>query len=105
MPRSLFPGSHQSEQEPHHPQGGRIDHIERENSPFYTLLDIKDNPKKLKFIEAEITQTARSIQDVDAIIATAYFMAETAKADPKVFLFEDPQNKDFPLGLVGAMRM
>ncbi|OPX97862.1 MAG: D-methionine-binding lipoprotein MetQ precursor [Syntrophorhabdus sp. PtaB.Bin047] len=74
--------------------------LKEKTGPFYTLLDIKDNPKKIKLVEAEITQTARSIQDVDAIIATAYFMAETAKADPKVFLFEDPQNKDFPLGLV-----
>jgi len=74
--------------------------LKEKTGPFYTLLDIKDNPKNLKFIEAEITQTARSIQDVDAIVATAYFMSETAKADPKVFLFEDPQNKDYPLGLV-----
>lgn len=74
--------------------------LKEKTGPFYTVLDIKDNPKNIKLIEAEITQTARSIQDVDAIVATAYFIAETAKADPKVFLFEDPQNKDYPLGLI-----
>ena len=42
---------------------------------FYTVLDIKDNPKKIKLIETEITQTARSIQDVDAIISPAYYVA------------------------------
>lgn len=74
--------------------------LNKRTGPFYTVLDIKDNPKKLKLIEAEITQTSRSLPDVDAVIATAYFIAEAAKADPKVFLFEDPQNKDFPLGLI-----
>ncbi len=68
--------------------------------PFYTVLDIRDNPKKIKLMEAEITQTARSLPDVDAVIASSFFIAEAAKADPKVFLFEDPQNKDFPLGLI-----
>jgi len=67
---------------------------------FYTIIDIKNNPKNIKFIEAEITQTSRSLPDVDAVIATAYYIKEAAKADPKVFLFEDPQNRDFPLGLI-----
>lgn len=31
-----------------------------------TLLDIKDNPKKLKFIELEAPQLPRSLQDLDA---------------------------------------
>ena len=67
---------------------------------FYTILDIKKNPKNIKIIETEITQTARSLPDVDAVIATAYFMAEAAKVDPKVYLFEDPQNRDYALGLI-----
>jgi D-methionine transport system substrate-binding protein len=67
---------------------------------FYTVLDIKDNPKKITLVETEITQTARSIDDVDAIISTAYFVSEVAKIDPKVFLFEDPQNKEYALGLI-----
>lgn len=70
------------------------------NGPFYTIVDIKDNPKKVKLIEAEITQVARSLQDVDAVISSAFFIVSAAKADPKVFLFEDRQNKDFPLGLI-----
>ena len=68
--------------------------------PFYTVLDMKDNPKKIKIIETEITQTARSIEDVDAIITGAFYVAATGKVDPRRFLFEDPQNKDFPLGLI-----
>lgn len=68
--------------------------------PFYTIMDIKDNPKKIKIIETEITQTARSLPDVDAVIATAFFMSEAAGVDPKAYLFEDPQNKDYALGLI-----
>jgi D-methionine transport system substrate-binding protein len=74
--------------------------LNAKTGPFYTVLDIKDNPRKIKLIETEITQTARSIQDVDAIISPAYYVGETGKVDPKAFLFEDPQNKDFPLGLI-----
>ncbi|HEX2965687.1 MAG TPA: MetQ/NlpA family ABC transporter substrate-binding protein [Syntrophorhabdaceae bacterium] len=70
------------------------------NGPFYTTLDVKDNPKKIKLIEAEITQTARSIQDVDAVIATAFHAASTGKIDPRNVLFEDRQNKEYPLGLI-----
>ncbi|OPY81195.1 MAG: D-methionine-binding lipoprotein MetQ precursor [Syntrophorhabdus sp. PtaU1.Bin058] len=67
---------------------------------FYTVLDIKDNPKKIKLIEAEITHTARSIQDADAVIATAYHISAKTKIDPRDVVFEDPQNKDYPLGLI-----
>lgn len=67
---------------------------------FYTLMDIQDNPKNIKFIETEVTQTVRSVDDVDAIIATAYYVGEVGKMDPRSFLFEDPQNKNFPLGLI-----
>jgi len=70
------------------------------SGPFYTVLDIKDNPKKIKILETEITQTARSIQDTDAIVSPAFYVAATGKVDPKAYLFEDPQNKDFPLGLI-----
>jgi D-methionine transport system substrate-binding protein len=68
--------------------------------PFYTILDVKDNPRSIKLIETEITQTARSITDVDAIIASAYYVGETGVVDPKSYLFEDPQNKEYPLGLI-----
>jgi D-methionine transport system substrate-binding protein len=67
---------------------------------FYTVLDIKDNPKQITLLETEITQTARSIQDVDAIITSAYFVSEAAHLDPKDYLFVDPQNEEYALGLI-----
>ena len=67
---------------------------------FYTVLDIKDNPKNIKLVETEITQTVRSIDDVDAVITTAYYITESGRLDPKDYLFEDPQNFDYPLGII-----
>lgn len=66
---------------------------------FYTILDIKDNPKNIKIIETEITQTIRSINDVDAVITGAN-RVKLAGFDPNVFLYDDITNKDYPIGLV-----
>lgn len=74
--------------------------LNEKKGAFYTMLDIKDNPKNIKFVEAEITQTARSLADVDAAVTSAYYVAETSKVDPNSYLFEDSQNKNYPLGLI-----
>lgn len=74
--------------------------LKEKSDIFYTVMDIDDNSKNIAIIETEITQTVRSISDVDAIISTAYFVSEAAKMDPRKFLFEDPQNKDYALGLI-----
>lgn len=66
---------------------------------FYTLLDIKDNPKNIKLIETEISQTIRSINDVDAAITPAY-RAWKAGIDPKSYLYEDPDSINYQQGLV-----
>jgi D-methionine transport system substrate-binding protein len=66
---------------------------------FYTILDIKDNPKNIKIIETEITQTIRSINDVDAVITGAN-RVKLAGLDPNAFLYDDPTNKNYPIGLV-----
>lgn len=66
---------------------------------FYTLLDIKDNPRNVKIIETEISQTIRSINDVDAVIAPSY-RAWKAGVDPNVFLYEATDSADYPQSLV-----
>ena len=66
---------------------------------FYTLLDIKDNPKNIKLIETEISTTIRSINDVDAVITSA-LRAKMAGVDWNSFLYEDPSTKDYPTSLV-----
>ncbi len=65
---------------------------------FYTILDIKENPKNIKILETEITTTARSINDADAVICPATRI-KAAGIDPNVFLSEDPTTVNFPVGL------
>lgn len=65
---------------------------------FYTVLDIKDDPKKIKLIETEISTTARSIHDADAVICPATRI-KAAGMDPNAFLAEDKTSKQFAIGL------
>lgn len=67
---------------------------------FYTKLDIIENPKKLQFTEVEITNTARSIRDVDAVFAMAFIAQKTGNIDPNVYLYEDPKSSTYPMGLI-----
>ena len=65
---------------------------------IYTILDIKDNPKQIKFIETEISTTARSITDAGAVICPAIRIKQ-AGIDPNAFLAEDKTTINFPVGL------
>jgi D-methionine transport system substrate-binding protein len=65
---------------------------------FYTILDVAENPKNIKIIEAEITTTARNAQDVDAVIAVA-FIAKSAGIDPNDYLFRAQDFDEFPIGV------
>lgn len=65
---------------------------------FYTTLDVVDNPKNIQFVETEISYTARSIQDCDAVICTGQQIMG-AGMDPNDFIAENESKKDFPIGL------
>ena len=65
---------------------------------FYTVLDIKENPKNIKLIETEISTTARSIHDADAVICPATRI-KVAGMDPNAFLAEDKTSKELAIGL------
>lgn len=67
---------------------------------FYTKLDIVENPKKIQFTEAEVTSTARNIRDVDAAFSMAFIAQKSGKIDPKVYLYEDKQSSNYPMGLL-----
>ncbi|AFS78155.1 NLPA lipoprotein [Gottschalkia acidurici 9a] len=67
---------------------------------FFTRLDITENPKNLKFTEVEITNTASSIRDVDAVFSMAFIAQQTGNIDPNIFLYEDPLSSNYPMGLV-----
>ncbi|WP_313757866.1 MetQ/NlpA family ABC transporter substrate-binding protein [Tissierella sp.] len=66
---------------------------------FYSLVDVEENIKDVTILETEITATARSFKDVDAIICGANAMRD-AGYDQTDFLFEDKSNEDYPLGLI-----
>ena len=65
---------------------------------FYTTLDVVDNPKNIQFVETEISYTARSIEDCDAVVCTGQLILE-AGMDPNDFIAENESKKDFPIGL------
>ena len=65
---------------------------------FYTELDIKENPKKIVLVGTEISVTARSINDADAVI-TAAARIKQAGIDPNIFLAEYANEVKFPIGL------
>lgn len=66
---------------------------------LYNLIDLKENNRNIKIVEAEVTATVRSIKDADAVIAPAANIRESGY-DHNSELYKDPQNRDFPLGLI-----
>lgn len=67
---------------------------------FYTILDIQDNPNNIKIVETDIIHTARSINDVDALISPAVYVAESGVVQPDEYLYEDAENINFPIGII-----
>lgn len=67
---------------------------------FYTILDIQDNPNNIKIVETDIIHTARSINDVDALISPAVYVAESGVVKPDEYLYEDTENINFPIGII-----
>lgn len=72
--------------------------LSEKKEKFYTILDIKDNPKQIKLIETEISTTARSINDAGAVICPSARI-KAAGIDPNSFLAEDLTSHNFPVGL------
>ncbi len=62
-----------------------------------TIYDIKENPKNLKFIEAEMSVLPQSIADVDAIVLAGHHMYN-AGMDAADYLEESADGPDYSLG-------
>ena len=75
--------------------------LSEKTDTFYTVLDIKSNPKHIKLLETEISTTARSINDANAVICPSTRI-KTAGLDPNAFLAEDMSSVNFPVGLTVA---
>lgn len=65
---------------------------------FYSTLDIAENLKNIQLVPAEITTTARSINDADAVVTSATRIRAVG-LDPKSYIAEDKTSKDCPVGL------
>ncbi|WP_142415609.1 MetQ/NlpA family ABC transporter substrate-binding protein [Hathewaya massiliensis] len=71
----------------------------KKTGEFYSVMDIKDNPKNLNLIEAEITAVTRSYKDVDAMISGAS-IAKKGGVPKEDIIIEDETSKEYPLGLI-----
>lgn len=70
---------------------------------FYTKANISSNPKNITLIEAEITTAANSINDADAVISPAQYIADEGTLDIDNYIYDDPESKTkYPLGLIVA---
>jgi len=57
-----------------------------------TVLDVVDNPKKLKFVQVEAQQVVRSLPDVDIAVASPSFIKLAQKDPSSAIVFEKPDN-------------
>lgn len=64
-----------------------------------TIYDIKDNPKNLQFVEAEMSVLPQSLPDVDAVILAAQHMYN-AGLDAADYIAESEDGPDYSLGFV-----
>ncbi len=73
----------------------------KEGIEFPTQYDIEENPKNLKFIEAEISMVPQSITDCDGVAVAGLQMLNAGK-DPSSYMFcsDDADNKEYAIGFV-----
>jgi D-methionine transport system substrate-binding protein len=64
-----------------------------------TLIDITENPHGLQFVEMDQTQTVRSLQDMDGVIAFFSHM-KNADKDFNSYLIRDQHPEEYPQGVV-----
>jgi D-methionine transport system substrate-binding protein len=78
---------------------GLVTLSETPTSGMYTLIDIINNPKKLKFVELDLYQLPRSMDEVDASIFSAIYLI-TAGQDLSSAICFSKDDVDHPIGVV-----
>lgn len=73
--------------------------LDQKEGKASTVLDIKENPKKLELVQVEQMQTVSSLKDVDASIVFFTHMFN-AKKDVTSYLARDKDAKDYPMGII-----
>lgn len=74
--------------------------LREKTGDYYTVADIKDNPKGIRIVESDLAATVRNMGDVDGAFSFALFIHQTGILGVKDFLYEDPLAKDFPMGFI-----
>ncbi|HCJ57225.1 MetQ/NlpA family ABC transporter substrate-binding protein [Lutispora sp.] len=67
---------------------------------FYSFLDIVENARNIEIIPTELTTTMSSIDDVDAVIASAVIVRDSGKLDPSSHMAISKKENMTPQGLI-----
>lgn len=67
---------------------------------FYSVLDIIENPKNIKIQPAELTTSMSSINDVDAVVASAVIVKESGIMSPSEHMALSSRENMTPQGLI-----
>ncbi|MBS2971050.1 ABC transporter substrate-binding protein [Metabacillus sp. KIGAM252] len=67
---------------------------------YYTIADIKDNPKNLQFKEVDLLMLARTYDDADAVIMTPAYAAPLGLTPKSDALLTEGVENDFAISLV-----
>jgi len=78
---------------------GMITIAEKPASGMYTVIDITSNPKKFKFMEMDLYQLPRTLEEVDASIFSACYLIAAGKDLSSAVCFSK-DDVDFPCGIV-----
>ncbi|MFC7329975.1 MetQ/NlpA family ABC transporter substrate-binding protein [Marinactinospora rubrisoli] len=77
-------------------EGGLLTLAEGTEESSFSLSDIDDNPRDLKFQEVDAAQLPRSLEDVDAAIVNANYALEAGlSADEDAILLEEPKGSPY----------
>lgn len=72
--------------------------LEEGHDGDYSVIDIKENPKNIEFVEVDQIQTIRMMDELDGAIAF-FGHAKSAKMDPKSFVIRNKDGEDYPMGI------
>lgn len=74
--------------------------LKEKTDTYYTLADINDNPKNLKFEEVDLLMLARMYDDADAVVMTPAYAAPLGLTPKSDALLTEGTENDFAITLI-----
>ncbi|MFJ5771355.1 MetQ/NlpA family ABC transporter substrate-binding protein [Psychrobacillus sp. NPDC093180] len=74
--------------------------LKEKTDTYYTLADIMDNPKNLKFEEVDLLMLARMYDDADAVVMTPAYAAPLGLTPKSDALLTEGTENDFAITLI-----